>query len=147
MTLDQIQEEIVQEFAVLNGDFELVMSHIVSLGRILPEMPAKYRSEINLIKGCHSKVWLAAVADIHQIHFHADSDTLISKGLISLLLRVFDGRDRDDILNSELYFFRHNRLERFIGTKRSNGFRSMIDHMKWAAETARTYDRVISIKG
>jgi cysteine desulfuration protein SufE len=138
MTLDQIQEEIVEEFAAMNGDYEQIMSHLVCLGRILPEMPAKYRSDINLIKGCHSKVWIAVVPDINKIHLYADSDTLISKGLISLLFRVFNGRDRDDILNSSLYFFRRNHLERFIGTTRTNGFHSMIDHIKLATGTAVT---------
>ena len=131
MTIHQVQEEIVDEFAALNGDVEKIMCHIIDLGRILPPMPELYRAEQNLVKGCHSRVWLASAESVNGIHFYADSDTLISKGLASLLLRVFDGQHRADILNADLYFIKRNHLERFIGTKRSNGFYAMIAQIKF----------------
>lgn len=133
MTIHQIQNEIIQEFALLDNDAERIMLHLVSLARILPEMPQTYKVDSNLVQGCHSKVWLAAVADIHRIYFHADSDTIISKGLASLLLRVFNGQRREDILNTNLYFFQSNCLERFVGTKRSNGFYAMVGRMRAVA--------------
>ena len=130
MTINQIQEQIVEEFAAMNGDVERIMCHIVALGRKLPQMPIIYRVDTNLIEGCHSKVWLVAAERTNRIHFYADSDTIISKGLVSLLLRVFDGQHRAEILNTDLYFIKRNHLERFIGTKRSNGFHAMIDQIK-----------------
>lgn len=140
MTIHQIQNEIVQEFAVLDNDAEKVMLHLVSLARILPEMPVMYRTDRNLVKGCHSKVWLAATSQMNHMYFHADSDTIISKGLISLLLRVFNGQNRDAILTSDIYFIKQDQLQRFIGTKRSNGFYAMLDRIMAAvAESSRVY--------
>jgi cysteine desulfuration protein SufE len=130
MSIHQIQEEIVGEFGMLNGDIERIMTHIITLGRILPPIPDLYRVDKNLIQGCHSKVWLASAANANRIHFYGDSDTLISKGLVSLLLRVVDGQPGADILNADLYFIKRSHLERFIGTKRSNGFYAMIAQTK-----------------
>lgn len=130
MNIHQIQQEIVDEFACLNDDVEQIMDHIVSLGRILPEMPGIYRIDENLIRGCHSKVWLAATVRANRTYFYADSDTLITRGLVSLLLRVFNGQNRDDVLSAELNFIKRSHLERFVGTKRSNGFYAMIDQIK-----------------
>jgi cysteine desulfuration protein SufE len=131
MSIDQIQDEIVDEFAGRNGDIEKVLYHIVSLGQNLPVMPIEYKTDKNLIRGCHSKVWLAAVERRDKVYFYGDSDTIISKGLVSLLLRVFNGQPPDQILMANLYFLRRNQLERFIGTKRSNGFAAMIDQIKF----------------
>lgn len=130
MTINQIQDEIVEEFTMLNGDMEKILFHIISLSQILPLMPIEYKADNNLIKGCHSKVWLAAEEESDSVYFYGDSDTLISKGLVSLLLRIFNGQHRDEILSADLYFIKQSQLERFIGTKRSNGFSAMIDQIK-----------------
>ena len=132
MSIDQIQDEIVDEFAKLNGDIEKNLFHIVTLGQNLPVMPIEYKTDKNLITGCHSKVWLAAVEKGDKVYFYGDSDTIISKGLVSLLLKVFNGQPPDQILMANLYFLRRNGLERFIGTKRSNGFSAMIDQIKFS---------------
>jgi cysteine desulfuration protein SufE len=131
MSIDQIQDEIVDEFATRNGDIEKILFHIASLGQTLPVMPIEYKTDKNLITGCHSKVWLAAVEKGDKVYFYGDSDTIISKGLVSLLLRVFNGQPPDQILMANLYFLKSNRLERFIGTKRSSGFAAMIDQIKF----------------
>jgi cysteine desulfuration protein SufE len=129
MNINQIQDEIVEEFEMLNGDIESVIFHIVNLGKTLPEMPQRFKVDKNLIKGCHSKVWLGATEQTGQLYFYADSDTIISKGLVSLLLRIFNGKNSHEILNADLYFIKLSHLDRFIGTKRSNGFFAMIDHL------------------
>lgn len=114
----------------MNGDVEMILIYIVELGQILPAMPAEFKIEANIIKGCHSKVWLAATIQNDAVQFYADSDTIISKGLVSLLLRIFNHRRPNEILEADLYFIRQNHLQKFIGTKRSNGFAAMIDQMK-----------------
>ena len=131
MSVDQIQEQIVDEFAVFQGDVEKVLFHIISLGQILPEMPPEYKTDKNVIKGCHSKVWLAAKEGSDRVYFYGDSDTVISRGLVSLLLRIVNGQPSEEILSADLYFLRQNQLERFIGTKRSNGFSAMIDQIRF----------------
>lgn len=131
MSINQIQDEIVEEFTMLNGDMEKILFHIVSLGQILPVMSIEYKTDKNLIKGCHSKVWLAAKEESNRVYFYGDSDTVISKGLVSLLLRIFNGQYPDEILSADLYFIKQNHLERFIGTKRSNGFSAMIAQIKF----------------
>ena len=130
MTIDQIQDEIIDEFADLNGDLEIVLFHIVRQARRLMAMPCELRTDDNLIKGCHSNVWLASTTSDGHVYFNADSDTMITRGLASLLLRVFDGQLPAEIVAADLYFIRRCQLERFIGTKRSNGFSSMIEHVK-----------------
>jgi cysteine desulfuration protein SufE len=132
MSINQIQDEIVEEFAMLNGDMEEILFHIVRLGQILPVMSIEDKTDNNLIKGCNSKVWLAAKEESERVYFYGDSDTVISKGLVSLLLRIFNGQHSGEILSADLYFIKKNQLERFIGTKRSNGFLAMIDQIKFS---------------
>jgi cysteine desulfuration protein SufE len=135
MSINQIQDKIIEEFATLDGDLESVLCHIIRTGLVLPAMSIEDRTHENLIKGCHSNVWLTAKADANKIFFSADSDTNISKGLVSLLLRVFNGRHPDEILKADIYFITQSRLERFVGTKRSNGFSAMLDQIKnWATK-------------
>lgn len=105
-------------------------------------MPEEYRTDKNIIRGCHSKVWLAAREESSQVYFYADSDTIISRGLVSLLLRIFNGQHPDEILGADLYFIRRNHLERFIGNKRSNGFAAMIDQIKFQSLNIRYNSRL-----
>ncbi len=133
MSINQIQDEVIIEFSRLNGDLESVLFYIVALGQVLPCMPEEYKTDGNIIKGCHSKVWLSARMESNKVYYYADSDTIISKGLVSLLLRIFNGQHPGDILKANLYFIQRNHLERFIGTKRSNGFAAMLEQMKFLA--------------
>ena len=130
MTIDEIQDEVMSEISKINGDIEILLLYIVGSGRILPTMPAEYKAEKNIIKGCHSKVWIAAIEQNDKMHFYADSDSIISKGLVSLLIRIYNDQRRDDILTSDLFFIRQDQLRKFIGTKRSNGFPAMIDQIR-----------------
>jgi len=130
MTIEATQEEIVSEFSLLEGDREMTVFYIMELGQKLPDMPEEQKTEENIVKGCQSKVWLTAQVESGKIHFQADSNTAITKGLVSLLLRIFNGQTPDAILNADLNFMQRIGMERFIGTQRSNGFAAMIKQMK-----------------
>lgn len=138
MTINQIQDEIISEFSLLDGDMEMTVFYIMELGQKLPDMPGAEKTEDNVVKGCQSKVWLTAKIDSDKIYFSADSNTAITKGLVSLLVRIFNGQTPDSILNAELYFMQKIGMERFIGTQRSNGFAAMIKQMKLYALAFKT---------
>lgn len=138
MSINQIQDEIISEFALLDGDMEMTVFYIMELGQKLPEMPEEQKTEDNIVKGCQSKVWLTAKQENDTIRFTADSNTAITKGLVSLLTRIFNGQKPDDILNADLYFMKKIGMERFIGTQRSNGFAAMIKQMKLYALAFKT---------
>ena len=126
----QIQDEIIQEFSQLSGDAEMTLCYILKLGQHLPPMPEIYKTNEYIIKGCQSKVWIVATFENDKVYFFADSNTTITKGLISLLIRIFNGQPPEAIVNADVYFMQKNCLERFIGTQRSNGFAAMINQMK-----------------
>jgi cysteine desulfuration protein SufE len=138
MTVEQIQDEIISEFSLLDGDMEMTVFYIMELGQKLPEMPESDKTEQNIVKGCQSKVWLTARMENDALFFTADSNTAITKGLVSLLIRIFNGQTPEAILNADLYFMRKIGMERFIGTQRSNGFAAMIKQMKLYALAFKT---------
>jgi len=136
--MDQIkdrQEEIIEEFSVLDGDLEMTLNYIIELGDELSSFPEEQRIENNIVKGCQSKVWLVAGEEEGRIVYKADSNTAITKGLVSLLVRVLNQSKLQDVIEAEIYFPKQIGMDRFIGTQRSNGFISMINQMKmYAAE-------------
>ncbi|HEY8934587.1 MAG TPA: SufE family protein [Cyclobacteriaceae bacterium] len=138
MTINEVQDEIIGDFSLLDGDMEMTVFYIMELGQKLPVMPEELKTEDNVVKGCQSKVWLTANPDGDTIHFTADSNTAITKGLVSLLVRIFNGQTPDSILNADLYFMNKIGMERFIGTQRSNGFAAMIKQMKLYALAFKT---------
>jgi cysteine desulfuration protein SufE len=142
MSIREIQDEIINEFSLLDGDMEMTVFYIMELGQKLPAMPDSEKTEENLVKGCQSKVWLTAKATDHRVFFSADSNTAITKGLVSLLIRIYNDQSPEAILNSELYFMQKIGMERFIGTQRSNGFAAMIKQMKLYALAFKTQQEV-----
>lgn len=138
MTINQIQDEIINDFSLLDGDMEMTVFYIMELGQKLPEMPESEKTEQNIVKGCQSKVWLAASLNGNKVYFRADSNTAITKGLVSLLTRIFNGQTPEDILKADLYFMNRIGMDRFIGTQRSNGFAAMIKQMKLYALAFKT---------
>jgi len=138
MTINEIQDEIISEFSLLDGDMEMTVFYIMELGQKLPVMKEEDKTEENIVKGCQSKVWLTASTIDDKIFFVADSNTAITKGLVSLLIRIFNGQTPESILNADLYFMRKIGMERFIGTQRSNGFAAMIKQMKLYALAFKT---------
>lgn len=138
MTINQIQDEIISEFSLLDGDMEMTVFYIMELGQKLPVMPEGDKTEDNVVKGCQSKVWLTSKLEDNKLYFTADSNTAITKGLVSLLVRIFNGQTPDAILSADLYFMNKIGMERFIGTQRSNGFAAMIKQMKLYALAFKT---------
>ncbi len=138
MTIKEIQDEIISEFSLLDGDMEMTVFYVMELGQKLPDMKETEKTEENIVKGCQSKVWMTAKLEGEQIYFSADSNTAITKGLVSLLVRIFSGQRPDDILEADLYFMKEIGMERFIGTQRSNGFAAMIKQMKLYALAFKT---------
>lgn len=138
MTINETQDEIISEFSLLDGDMEMTVFYIMELGQKLPDMPESEKTEDNVVKGCQSKVWLTAHLEGDKIKFMADSNTAITKGLVSLLIRIFNEQAPESILNSDLYFMQKIGMERFIGTQRSNGFAAMIKQMKLYALAYKT---------
>lgn len=129
-SINEIQDEIVDEFSFLGDDRESTVFYIMELGQKLPPLDDEFKVEQNIIKGCQSKVWLTADLAGDRIGFKADSNTDITKGLISLLIRVLSGQTIDNILNADLYFIEKIGMGRIIGSQRSNGLVAMIKQMK-----------------
>lgn len=139
MTIEQTQKEIIEEFGLLEGDREMCVMYLMDLGEKLPALPENQQVEENIVKGCQSKVWLTAVLRKDRVYFSADSNTAITKGLVSLLIRIFNGHLPEEILDSELFFMKEIGMDRFIGTQRSNGFAAMIQRMKQHAKSFQTH--------
>lgn len=141
-SINQIQDDIISDFSLLDGDMEMTVFYIMELGQKLPVMTESEKTEDNIVKGCQSKVWLTARMEDNRVYFSADSNTAITKGLVSLLVRIFNGQRPDDILSADLYFMNRIGMERFIGTQRSNGFASMIKQIKFYALAFKTRQEV-----
>ena len=138
MSIAQAQDEIISEFSLLDGDMEMTVFYIMELGQKLPVMNEADKTEDNVVKGCQSKVWLTARLKNGGVIFEADSNTAITKGLVSLLVRIFNNQKPEAILSADLYFMSKIGMERFIGTQRSNGFAAMIKQMKLYALAYKT---------
>lgn len=130
MTIEEIQEEVIEEFS----DYEDWMDKyqlLIDLGSDQEPLPTEYKVESNLIDGCQSRVWLQAdLTDEGKIHFQAESDALIVKGIVSLLIRVLDNQTPDDILNADLHFIEDIGLKEHLSPTRSNGLLAMLKQMK-----------------
>lgn len=129
-SMTEIQNEIIEEFSFLGEDRESTIFYIMELGQKLPKLEDEYKTESNIIKGCQSKVWLTAQLAGQKIIFKADSNTEITKGLISLLIRVLSGQTVDDVMKADLHFIEKIGMGQIIGSQRSNGLVAMIKQMK-----------------
>ena len=132
-TTEDIQNEIIENFSLFEDDMESRLFYLMDLGKKLPVMPIEHVTDDYIVKGCQSKVWLFPNFVQGKVIFEADSNTEITKGLISLLIAVWNDRTPDEILNSDLYFIDKIGMSRMIGSQRSNGFASMIKQMKMYA--------------
>ena len=129
-SINAIQDEIIDEFSLLEGDPEMTNFYIMELGEKLPPLDESLKTEDHIVKGCQSTVWLVPEQAGDRLTFEADSNSAITKGLVSLLVRIFGGQRAEDILETDLYFIDKIGMNRFIGTQRSNGFAAMIKQMK-----------------
>ncbi|MDE7462325.1 MAG: SufE family protein [Muribaculaceae bacterium] len=140
MTINEIQDEIIEEFAELT-DWMDRYAYIIDLGNTLPEYPESEKTPQNLIEGCQSRVWITASRNEDgSVHFQADSDALIVKGIVSLLLKVLDNQQPSDILNADLYFIDKIGLSTHLSPTRSNGLVAMVKQIRNYALAFKTLD-------
>ena len=129
MTLNQIQDEIIEEFQEFD-DWMDRYQLLIDIGSEQPPLDEKYKTQSNLIDGCQSRVWLQADLIDGKIHFQAESDALIVKGIVALLVRVYDNQTPADILASEPYFIQEIGLKEHLSPTRSNGLLAMLKQMR-----------------
>ena len=137
MTIKEIQEEIIDEFSMFDDWMERY-EYIIDLGKSLPIINDQYKLEENLIKGCQSKVWLYSELDADKVIFTADSDAILTKGIVALLLRVFSNQKPADILTAETTFIDEIGLKEHLSPTRANGLVSMIKQIKMYAIAQQT---------
>ncbi len=134
MTINEIQDEIIEEFNAFD-DWMDKYSLIIDMGNNLTPLDEQYKTNQNLIEGCQSRVWITAQMKDGRVRFEGESDAIIVKGIVSLLFRVLNNQTPNDILNNELYFIKEIGLQEHLSPTRSNGLVSMLKQMKLFAAT------------
>lgn len=128
-TIEEIENEIVDEFALFDS-WDDKYEYIIDLGKRLPPLDEQYKLDINKVKGCQSTVWLVADHKEGKVSYKAESDAIIVKGLISMLIRVLSGHSPDEIINSKLDFINRIGMTTHLAQTRSNGLLAMVKQMK-----------------
>ena len=132
MTIQEIEQQIIDEFSIFDEWLDKY-SYLIELGRQCPPIAEHDKTESNLIRGCQSRVWLSCHMEEGLLRFRADSDAVITKGIITLLIRVFDGQTPQAILDADLTFLDRIGLKEHLSPTRSNGLTSMIKQIKMYA--------------
>ena len=137
-TIPAIEEEIVEEFSLFDN-WEDKYEYLIDIGKKLPKLEEAHKKEENKIRGCQSTVWMVSEYKDGKIFYKADSDAMIVKGLISMLIRVFSGQKPGDIVSADMKFIDDIGMSTHLAQTRSNGLRSMIKQMKldamvWASK-------------
>lgn len=132
LKINDIQDEIIEEFSIFE-DWMDKYAYLIELGNSLEPLNEKYKVESNLIEGCQSRVWLQADYEDGIITFKAESDAVIVKGIIALLIRVLTNHSPDEIINADLYFINKIGLNDHLSPTRSNGLVSMVKQMRFYA--------------
>lgn len=135
MTLEEKQQDIIDEFAMFD-DWMDKYEYIIELGKELPIISEENKTDDKLIEGCQSRVWLNTAVENGKMNFTADSDAIITKGIIGLLIRVLDGESPKDVATSDLRFISEIGLHEHLSPTRSNGLASMVKRMKLSAIAA-----------
>jgi len=128
-TINELQDEIIEDFSLFDNWMDKY-EHLIEFGKSLPSLDKEYKVEDNEIKGCQSKVWLHTEYKDEKIYFTADSDAIITKGIIGLLIHILSGQKPEEIINNELYFIDKIGLKEHLSPLRSNGMVSMVKQMK-----------------
>jgi cysteine desulfuration protein SufE len=128
-TIEEIENEIVEEFALFDS-WDDKYEYIIDLGKRLPPLEDQFKLDINKVKGCQSTVWLVADVNDGKVFYKAESDAIIVKGLISMLIRVLSGHTPDEIINAKLDFINRIGMTTHLAQTRSNGLLSMVKQMK-----------------
>ena len=131
-TISQKQQEIVDEFAFLE-DWEQKYEYLIDLGKELPGLPEEKKIDENLIRGCQSKVWLDAEFKDGKLYFNADSDGILPKGIVALLVQIYSGHPVKEILDSDFKFIEQIGLQEFLSPSRANGLMAMTKQIKFYA--------------
>ena len=129
MTLTEVQDQIIDEFSVFDEWLDKY-DYLIDLSKELPVIDEKHSTDQYVIKGCQSRVWVDAHMEDSKIYFSADSDAIITKGIIALLIRVLNGRTPQEILDCDLYFIDRIGLRENLSPTRANGLLAMIKQMK-----------------
>ena len=129
MTINEVQEQIIEEFDLFEEPMERY-DYLIDIGKKLPELDERYKVEENIVKGCQSTVWLHGYEKEGKVYFEADSNTVITKGIVGLLVRVLSGHAPQEILDAELYFIDKIDLRSHLSSQRSNGLNAMLKQMK-----------------
>ncbi|TDY13420.1 SufE family protein [Meridianimaribacter flavus] len=137
MTIQEIQNEIIDEFSMFD-DWEERYQYMIDLGKTLPLIDAQYKTDDFIIKGCQSKVWVHANLEADKVVFTADSDAIITKGIIAILIRVFSNQHPKDIIEANTDFIDEIGLKEHLSPTRANGLVSMIKQLKMYAVAYQT---------
>lgn len=129
MTINQIQDNIIEDFNQFD-DWMDKYSLLIDLGNSLEPIEEQHKVPQNIIEGCQSRVWLTAEFQDNLIHFQGESDAILVKGIVALLLQIFSGRTPDEIINADLYFVEKIGLREHLSPTRSNGLLAMIKQIK-----------------
>lgn len=130
MNITEIENEIIEEFELFGNDWEGKYEHLIELGKSLPKIKDAYKTDDRIIKGCQSKVWLHSEKQGDEIIYTADSDAIITKGMVALMIRVLSHQTPQTILQSNLDFINKIGLTEHLSPTRANGLISMIKQMK-----------------
>jgi cysteine desulfuration protein SufE len=130
MNIAEIEQEIIEEFELFADDWELKYEHLIELGKSLPMINPMYKTDERIIKGCQSKVWLHSEMVDGKIVYTADSDAIITKGMVALMVRVLSNQKPEDILSANVGFIDVIGLKEHLSPTRANGLISMIKQMK-----------------
>lgn len=134
--IQDIEQEITDEFDLLENDMKY--EYLIDIGKQLPVLDEQYKTDDNLVKGCQSKVWLHCYAENGKVIYEADSNTVITKGIIGLLTRVLSNQTPEDILSAQLAFIDKIGLRSLLSSQRSNGLTAMVEKMKRYAHHVQT---------
>jgi cysteine desulfuration protein SufE len=140
MTINETQDQIIEEFELFD-DWADKYEYIIDLGKKLPPLDDQYKTDENIIKGCQSRVWLHAYLDGDLLRFEADSDAIIVKGLVSILVRTLSGHTPDEIASADVYVLEKVGLQQHLAQTRSNGLASMLKQMKTYAVAFQTLQK------
>ena len=130
MTIAEIENEIIQEFELFGDDWESKYEHLIDLGKSLPIIKEELKTEDKIIKGCQSRVWLNSELNNDKIVYTADSDAIITKGMVALMIRVLSNQNPQDVIKANLEFINKIGLTEHLSPTRANGLVSMIKQMK-----------------
>ncbi|MEI6021176.1 MAG: SufE family protein [Bacteroidota bacterium] len=130
MSIEEIEKEIIEEFDFFGDDWESKYEHLIELGKSLPLISADLKTDERIIQGCQSRVWLNANYDDGEMIYTADSDAIITKGMIALLIRVLSHQKPKDVLQANLTFIDQIGLKEHLSPTRANGLLSMVNQMK-----------------